>query len=145
MTAEQSPRRPPASSIPLALADLRDMLEDVAQVLEWTLDAAPYDAETDSAVTAAQIVLRQRLAHHAAAFHDGLQLGYVRFATIDGPQFWNASIRAFQEWKSPGALCTQVEAEEIMDSETRANETRHLNNQRGPRGWTAFEPKNEEA
>ena len=46
--------------------------------------------------------------------------------------------------QSPGALCTQAEAEEIMDSETRANETRHLNNQRGPRGWTAFEPKNEE-
>ena len=145
MTTEQSPHRPPASSIPLALADLRDMLEDVSQAMSWLTPLADDDPITASEVRDAQIVLRQRLAHHAEAFHDGLRLGYVRFATIDGPQFWNASIRAFQEWKSPGALCTQAEAEEIMDSTTKRNETVEIYGIKTPRGWTAFEPKNKEA
>lgn len=47
--------------------------------------------------------------------------------------------------QSPGTLCTLAEAEEIVDSVTRANETRHPDNQRIPRGWDmTLDPKNEE-
>ena len=143
MTAEQSPHRLPTPAIPPALADLRDMLEDISQVLDW-LQSADDDAMTADEVKHWQTILRQRLAFHAETHHGGLRLGYAHFASIDGPMIYNAAQKSWQDWKSPGALCTEAEAEAIAASTMKRNETIGIDGIKTPRGWTAFEPKNKE-
>ena len=135
----------PVPAIPPALADLRDMLEDVSQTLDWLPEIAFDDALTESEVKSAQIVLRQRLAHHAEEYHSGLRLGYVRFASIDGIVFYNLACKSWQNWKSPGALCTLAEAEAIYKATERRNQTVEQDGIKTPRGWTAFNHKKRES
>ena len=133
-----------APAIPPALADLRDILDDVSQVLAC-IQTMVFDANlTTCEVEAEQTVLRQRLAHHALTYHSGVQLGYAHFATIDGRQFYNAAWQSWQSWKSPGALCTEAEAEIIAAVALKHNETMEQDGIKTPRGWTAFTAKNKE-
>lgn len=145
MTTEQNPHCPPAPAIPPALADLRDILDDVSDALDWMQTDAQDDPLTVSEVEHVQIILRQRLAFHAETYHGGLRLGYAHFATIDGPMIYNAAQKSWQDLKSPGALCTEAEAEAIAASTVKRNETIAPEGIKTPRGWTAYEPKNKEA
>ena len=115
--------RPTAPAIPPALADLRDILEDVSQVLACMQTMVFDDNSTTYEVDAEQTVMRQRLAHHALTYHSGLQFGYAHFDTIDGRQFYNAAWQSWQSWKSPGALCTEAEADAIAARTLQRNAT----------------------
>ena len=126
-----------SAPIPPALADLREILEYVSQTFDDTL--------TTSEVKAAQTVMRQRLAHHAENYYSGLQLGYAHFATIYGIEFYNAAVKSWQKWRSPGALCTEAEAEAFAAAALKRNETIEQYGIKTPRGWTAFTAKNREA
>ena len=80
----------------------------------------------------------------AQSHHGGLRLGYAHLATIDGPMIYNAAQKSWQDWKSPGALCTEAEADAIAARTMKRNETIEIDGIKSPRGWTAFKPKNEE-
>ena len=135
MTTEQKPHCPPA------LADLRDILEDVSEALVWIASAANDDALVGSEVKHLQVILRRRLAFHAEIYHDGLRLGYAHFATIDGPMIYNAARNSWQDWKSPGALCTEAEAAAIAASTEKRNATIEAAGVLRPRGWTVLRQK----